>query len=139
MRLDQRFLAASLSVALAATLTTTLAGYQKGTAPRKLKFEVSVPGSTRAEPVTGRVFVIITKVNDREPRLQPGRTGPPFFGRDVEGLKPGQPATIDETDLGSPVESLSEIPAHARFSKTSRSRLDSVLCDFERGPTANAI
>lgn len=129
MRLDRRFTAASLSLALAATLTTTLTGYQKTAPPRKLKFEVSVPAATRAEPITGRVFVIITKVNDREPRLQPGRTGAPFFGRDVEALKPGQPATIDETDLGSPVESLSEIPAGEYFVQA----VVSLYSEFKRG------
>ena len=36
--------------------------------------------------------MIISRVNDREPRLQIGRTGAPFFGRDVEQLKPGQAA-----------------------------------------------
>ncbi len=129
MRFDRRFTAACLSLALAATLTTTLTGYQKTTAPRKLKFEVSVPASTRAEPITGRVFVIITRVNDREPRLQPGRTGAPFFGRDVEALKPGQPATIDDTDLGSPVESLSEIPAGEYFVQA----VVSLYSEFKRG------
>ncbi len=60
--------------------------------------------------MTGRVFVMISRTNDREPRLQIGRNGAPFFGRDVEGLKPEQPAVIDATDLGSPVSSLTEIP-----------------------------
>jgi hypothetical protein len=45
-----------------------------------------------------------------EPRLQVGRTGVPFFGRDVEALAPGRAAVIDETDLGSPVESLKDVP-----------------------------
>lgn len=133
MRLDRRLIAASLSIALAGTLattlTTTLTGYQNWTPARKLKFEVSVPASTRAEPITGRVFVIITRVNEREPRLQPGRTGPPFFGRDVEGLKPGQPATIDETDLGSPVESLSEIPPGEYFVQA----VVNIYSEFKRG------
>ena len=115
MNLNRQIIAASLSVALAATLGATTTADQKGTPPRKLKFEVLVPSSTVGTPITGRIFVIITKVDEREPRLQIGRTGAPFFGRDVEQLKPGQPATIDETDLGSPVESLSEIPPGEYF------------------------
>ena len=47
---------------------------------------------------------------DREPRRQIGRTGPPFFGRDVERLPPGQAAVIDHTDLGSPIASLRDVP-----------------------------
>jgi len=76
-----------------------------------LRFEITVPASVRAEPVTGRVFVMISRTADREPRLQIGRTGVPFFGRDIERLAPGRAAVIDATDLGSPVESLRDIPA----------------------------
>jgi putative esterase len=75
------------------------------------RFEISFPASLHAGPITGRVYVMISRKNDREPRLQIGRVGVPFFGRDVEKLQPGQSAVIDATDLGSPVRSLSEIPA----------------------------
>ena len=64
----------------------------------------------RKEPVTGRVYVMIARTNDREPRLQIGRTGTPFFGRDVEMLPPGRAAILDQTDLGTPVASLKDIP-----------------------------
>src|ERR1700722_11338763 len=74
------------------------------------RFEISYPAPAYAGPVTGRVYVIISRVNDREPRLQIGRLGVPFFGRDVEKLGAGQIAVIDASDLGSPVSSLSEIP-----------------------------
>ena len=74
-------------------------------------FDISYPKSANAGPITGRVYVMITRATDREPRLQVGRLGIPFFGRDVEKLAPGQSAVIDETDLGSPVVSLAEIPA----------------------------
>jgi hypothetical protein len=63
-----------------------------------------------AEPITGRVYFMLSRTGDREPRLQIGRTGVPFFGRDVERLKPGTAAVIDESDLGSPVDSLKDIP-----------------------------
>lgn len=128
MVLNRHLVAASLSVALAAMLGATTAAEQKGPAPRKLKFEVSVPPATAGKPITGRVFVIISKVDEREPRLQIGRTGAPFFGRDVEQLKPGQAATIDETDLGSPVESLSEIPPGEYFVQA----VVSIYSEFKR-------
>jgi hypothetical protein len=76
----------------------------------ELRFEISYPDSIRSEPVTGRVYVMITRRPAPEPRFQIGRSGVPLFGRDVESLAPGQPAVIDASDLGSPVESLSEIP-----------------------------
>jgi hypothetical protein len=56
------------------------------------------------------VYLMIASKNDPEPRIQIGRTGAPFFGRDIEQLAPGQTAVIDASDLGSPVTSLSEIP-----------------------------
>jgi hypothetical protein len=86
------------------------------------RFEISYPPAVTPGPITGRVFVIITRsltvqpqqggaATQREPRQQVGRVGVPFFGRDVEKLGPGQAAVIDATDLGTPVESLAEIPA----------------------------
>ena len=75
-----------------------------------LRFEISVPPSVRAEPVTGRVYVMVSRTAEREPRLQIGRTGTPFFGRNIEGLAAGHAAVIDATDLGSPVPGLGELP-----------------------------
>ena len=75
------------------------------------RFEISFPAAAHAGPVTGRVYLMISNKNDPEPRLQIGRTGAPFFGRDVEKLAPGQTAVIDSSDLGSPVLSLAEVPA----------------------------
>jgi hypothetical protein len=53
---------------------------------------------------------MISRTSQREPRLQIGRSGVPFFGRDVLDLQAGQSGIIDETDLGSPLESLRELP-----------------------------
>ncbi len=96
---------------LLAILSTLL----EARAESKLRFEISVPASVRSEPVTGRAYVMISRSNEQEPRLQIGRTGVPFFGRDIEKLAPGKSAVIDETDLGSPVASLDEIPAGDYF------------------------
>ena len=74
------------------------------------RFEISYPASAAAGPITGRVFVMISRDNRREPRLEISRVGVPFFGRDIEKLAPGQAAAIDSTDLGTPVESLADIP-----------------------------
>jgi hypothetical protein len=83
--------------------------------PAGLRFEISFPAAAHGEPVTGRVYVMISRTNDREPRLQIGRTGIPFFGRDVEALAPGQAAVIDASDLGSPLESLRDLPSGEYF------------------------
>jgi hypothetical protein len=84
-------------------------------AEQKLHFEISFPAAIRPQPVTGRVYVMISRTNEREPRLQIGRTGVPFFGHDVENLKPSESAVIDENDPGSPLESIRDLPAEDFF------------------------
>lgn len=78
----------------------------------KLRFEISFPASVHPETITGRVFIMITKSEKREPRLQAGSwsNSVPFFGLDVGDMKPGEVAIIDENVLGYPLKSLSEIP-----------------------------
>ncbi|MFC1562225.1 alpha/beta hydrolase-fold protein [candidate division KSB1 bacterium] len=75
-----------------------------------MKFEITIPRSIKSEPVTGRMFIIITRNDRREPRMQAARTGAPFFGVDVENLRPGTPAVIDENTHGSPLISLRQLP-----------------------------
>lgn len=80
------------------------------------RFEITVPAAAHAEPITGRVYVMISRTNETEPRLQISQTGgTPFFGRDVESLAPGETVVIDATDLGSPVAWLAEIPSGDYF------------------------
>ena len=87
--ISRRFAAAGVALVGAAALSAVSATAQKPAAAAKAaalktRFEVSFPPTAISTPVTGRVFVMISRVNDREPRLQIGRTGVPFFGRDVE-------------------------------------------------------
>ena len=83
--------------------------------PSKLRFEVTYPAAANAGPITGRVYVMLSRTNEREPRLQIGRLGVPFFGRDVERVGPGQPAVVDATDLGHPVWDMRDVPAGEYF------------------------
>ena len=101
---------ATVLVAWAALAVPTASAGQSDT-----RFEIVVPEHLRAEPLTGRVYVMIARSGLTEPRLQIGRTGEPFFGRDVEGLEPGQPAVIDGSDLGWPVEALGDLPPGEYF------------------------
>lgn len=89
--------------------------------PSGLKFEISFPDTITGEieefglqvPITGRVYVIISKDGAREPRVQTGfdpATGTPIFGKNVYILKPGEAAVIDEDVFGFPLESIKEIP-----------------------------
>jgi putative esterase len=109
-----RFVAAAvLAIALATAAWIVPLAAQNRPAPaagRGVRVEITVPPSVRDEPVTGRVYVMVARTDEREPRLQIGRTGTPFFGRDVTMLPPGRAAILDQTDLGTPVASLKDIP-----------------------------
>ena len=107
-RLTGLILALLASTALAAQ-TSMLFPWPSGRS--QVKFEIRVPPSVRSEKLTGRVYVILTHDNTREPRLQVNRVGAPLFGHDVEQLAPGAPATIDGNDLGTPVADMADLPA----------------------------
>lgn len=65
-------------------------------------------------PVHGRLFIIISTDDEREPRLQTGVSGVPFWGMDVDGVLPNEVMrfTADNPDIrGYPFESISEMPA----------------------------
>ena len=76
------------------------------------KIEVSYSASLRQKPITGRVFVVLTTHGETEPRLQVGSLMSPglLFGVDVDQLRAGNAAVIDENTLGYPVRSLGELP-----------------------------
>ncbi|MBN2409070.1 MAG: hypothetical protein JXE07_04980, partial [Candidatus Aminicenantes bacterium] len=79
-----------------------------------LKFEVAFPAEAHSEPITGRVYVILTANGPREPRLQTGfdfASGIPIWGKNVHSLKPGEAAVIDDQVFGFPLKSIREIPA----------------------------
>lgn len=77
-----------------------------------IRFKVTLPLSY-AQPVTGRVFIIISKTDNPDLRLQVGswRSHVEFLGRDVQALEPGQSTTLDSLVLGYPMKSIRELPA----------------------------
>ncbi len=83
------------------------------TPPSKTRFEISFPASAHAEPVTGRVFIILSRRATPEPRLQAGFWfhQVPIYGVNVSQLRPGQPVIMDASTLGYPLRSLTELPA----------------------------
>src|SRR5947207_5719219 len=76
------------------------------------RFEVILPAGHK-QPVTGRIFVVISNNEDPEPRLQVGswRSHTELLGRDVSELQPGQSTTLDALTLGYPFKSVRELPA----------------------------
>ncbi|MBV6429008.1 MAG: hypothetical protein KIPDCIKN_03545 [Haliscomenobacter sp.] len=103
-----------LPLVAAAALALSLpapAAAQSGAKAKGIAFSVSYAKEAHAGPVTGRVYVMIARENAREPRLQIGTHGTPFFGKDVEKLAPGAGALIGPETMGYPLERLSELPA----------------------------
>ena len=65
-------------------------------------------------PINGRVYVVITRNEEREPREQIRVNGVPFWGKNVENLTPGSSIILsanDESVRGYPLETLTEFPA----------------------------
>ena len=80
-----------------------------------LKFEISFPADAHGEPITGRVYAIVS-INDKEElRFQTGFTGVPIWGQNVTGLKPGEAGIIDGDSYGYPLESTKDVPAGEYF------------------------
>jgi Putative esterase len=104
----------TLALAVLAVFVSSLAVFGEARAATPgLKFEISFPASVHSKPITGRVYVMISNEQDPEPRFQVGSWGshPPFFGVDINQLKPGENAVIDGSTLGYPTHSLKDIPA----------------------------
>jgi hypothetical protein len=77
----------------------------------QLRFEISFPAASSAKPLDGRMLLLISNNNTREPRLQISEdpTTQQVFGIDVDGLKPDEPATVDAGAFGYPVRSISQL------------------------------
>jgi putative esterase len=106
----------TLAVVLGLAAAAAACGAGPGESSREpLRFELSFPAGVRQEPADGRLFVVISREGQPEPRLQFGKSGDqyrstPFFGEDVEGLKPGQWAAVGSSALGYPIARLADLP-----------------------------
>lgn len=96
-----------LPIALA--LATTSVGAQT-TSPR---FSITFPAAKSSTPLDGRLLVMLSTDTSAEPRLQIGDQEDTqlIFGANVDGWRPGAPATIDAGMLGYPVDNLTAVPA----------------------------
>ena len=110
MHASVRLLAGSvLALAAAAgVVRQTTAGQGRAAGPR---IEIAFPKEARSAPVTGMVYVAISRDNQQSPIEQAAPTGAPLFSRFVEGLAPGTAVAITADDRGHPVTSLRDVPA----------------------------
>jgi hypothetical protein len=80
--------------------------------PAQPRFDVSFSKSAHGAPITGRVYVALSRTSDpqRTPIRQTGETGVPLFGVNIDNVAAGQTVTIDARTFGHPVRSLRDIP-----------------------------
>ncbi len=78
-----------------------------------VRFEVTFPKSASAEPLDGRLLLLISSNNEAEPRFQISEdlTTQQVFGVNVNGWKPDQTTVIDQSVFGYPLSSLAQVPA----------------------------
>ena len=75
-----------------------------------LQFEISI--AKGFPPRDGRLFVVISRTNNPEPRLQLGQSGisaPQALARDIKQFGPGATVTLDEGAFGYPFTNLLEL------------------------------
>lgn len=81
--------------------------------PSRLRFAVSFPAARSTQPLDGRIILVVSNNNEREPRFQNDVYDPRTqlsFGIDIERLAPGAAAIIDDTAIGYPLDRIGLIP-----------------------------
>jgi hypothetical protein len=78
----------------------------------KFHFEISFPTSSSKDPLDGRLLLLISTNNEKEPRFQINEdlNTQQVFGIDVEAWKPGQTTVVDASAFGYPRRSLTQVP-----------------------------
>src|SRR6266849_5324651 len=75
------------------------------------EFALSIPAERSAQPLAGRMLLLLSTDPSAEPRMQIGLSPNTqmVFGVDVDSLPPGQIVTLDEQAYGYPVRSLRDV------------------------------
>jgi len=84
------------------------------------QFEVTIGKSMTSPAKDGRMFVILARTNNPEPRLALGRTGldaPEVLARDLRPFAPGAVAVLDQGCFAFPLTNLSALPAGDYFAQ----------------------
>jgi hypothetical protein len=99
----------------AAAVIVVLTAGQPFTAADAVRFSVTFAPEQSPAPLDGRLLLMLSKDDSREPRFQisDAINTQAIFGVDVDGLQPGQEASIDGAVVGYPVETLAAVPAGA--------------------------
>jgi hypothetical protein len=74
------------------------------------RFDVRFTPAAHAGPITGRLVLLFARGAQPEPRLLLSPRGPALLAIDIDQLRPGQSAVVDNAALGYP-GSLADLPA----------------------------
>jgi hypothetical protein len=87
-------------------------GNRPATPPSRLRVAVTFPRERSAQPIDGRLLLLVSSDTTGEPRFQvsDGAGTQLVFGVDVEGWRPGEERVVDASALGYPLASLAELP-----------------------------
>ena len=85
---------------------------QHSAAQARLRFSVTFPNERSAQPLDGRLLLLMSADTTGEPRFQvnSGLNTGLVFGVDVDGWRPGLAQTIDASAFGFPIRSLFQVP-----------------------------
>jgi hypothetical protein len=80
-------------------------------------FSVTFPASAGAQPLDGRLLLVLSTDPSEEPRNQIDDTprSQIIFGLTVDGWKPGEAAVVNDAAWGYPVRTLKDVPAGDYF------------------------
>jgi hypothetical protein len=75
------------------------------------RFSISFPREQSANPLDGRLLLVLSTDPSEEPRMQisDSLSTQMIFGTDVEGMQPGESVIMDESAFGYPVRSLADV------------------------------
>lgn len=114
-----------LTLILGAVLVMT------SSAAAQTRFTLSFPEARSPEPLDGRLLLMLSKSDEKEPRFQIGdsMSTQQIFGMDVEGWKPGEQIDFDVEAFGYPLPSLKDVPPGRYHVQALINRYET----FERG------
>jgi S-formylglutathione hydrolase FrmB len=87
-----------------------------------IKFETTIKGGLISSRQTGRLFILLNKSGETEPRFtvedDVGLNAPPILAKDVQNFAAGKTkAVIDNGSISYPIKNLSELPSGEYFAQ----------------------
>jgi Putative esterase len=99
-------------IAVYAMLGLLLGNNLQGQEGASYRFRASFTTQQSAEPLDGRLLLVLSTDASAEPRLQISNSvrTQMLFGLDIDGMKAGEPVVIDDAAFGYPVRYLHDVP-----------------------------